>query len=410
MPNHQSQSLPLAGLRVIELSHMVMGPGAGVILADLGADVVKIEPLGGDKTRRLKGSGAGYFPMYNRNKRSLCVDIRTPSGLALLRRLVLGADVFLENFRPGAMARQGLDYPSLAAEHPGLIYCSLKGFLQGPYAHRAALDETVQMMGGLAYMTGLPGQPLRAGASVVDVIGGMFGVISVLAALEERRRSGRGQQVQSGLFESVAFLVGQHMAQQAVTGEEPPPMSVRQAAWSVYDIFDTLDGEQVFVGVVSDGQWRKLCDAFGFDDWASDEGFKENNGRCQRREQILPRLSERFAALRSADLMAELDAIGLPFSPIQKPGDLFEDVHLNASGGLLDMHLPDGSRRALRLPALPVTLDGERLGLRRDLPAAGEQSREVLAEAGLDADEIDRLIADGVVGLPDTSGFSAAVS
>ena len=401
MSTEATTPLPLSGIRVIELTHMVMGPVTGVILADLGAEVIKIEPPGGDKTRRLKGSGTGYFAMYNRNKHSLCVDLNAPAGQALARRLIGSADVLLENFRLGAMAERGLDYASLAADHPGLIYCSLKGFLPGPYEHRAALDELTQMMGGLAYMTGPPGQPMRAGASVIDVTGGMFGVIAVLSALEERRRNGRGQQVISGLFETTAFLVGQHIAQQTITGQAPVPMSVRNSAWSVYDIFDAQDGEKVFVAVVSDGQWRKLCQAFGFDDWAGDPDLASNAARCVRRAEILSRLSERFAGMSGAELMERLEAIGLPFASIQKPGDLLDDPHLNASGGLLDMHVPGTG--ALRLPALPVAMRGARMAARHDPPAPGEGSRALLAHLGLATDEVDGLISAGIVEEPGTA-------
>nr|WP_255399457.1 CoA transferase [Oceanicoccus sp. KOV_DT_Chl] len=218
MADHQ---LPLSGIKVVEFTHMVMGPTVGVILADLGADVIKIEPIQGDNTRRLKGSGAGYFPMYNRNKKSLCVDLKSEQGHQLAERLAAKADVVIENFRPGAMDKLGFGYEQLSALNPRLIYCSLKGFLSGPYQHRTALDEVTQMMGGLAYMTGLPDRPMRAGSSVIDITGGMFGVIGILAALEERHRTGKGKEVVSSLYETTAYMVGQHMAQQAVSGEEP---------------------------------------------------------------------------------------------------------------------------------------------------------------------------------------------
>ena len=358
--------LPLDGLRVVEFTHMVMGPVVGLVLADLGAEVLKIEPPGGDKTRRLPGSGAGYFPMYNRNKHSRCLDTRSEAGLAEARRLCLEADIVIENFRPGAMDKLGLGYAALAADNPGLIYCSLKGFLQGPYAHRTALDELTQMMGGLAYMTGLPGKPMRAGASVVDVTGGMFGVIGILAALEQRRRSGQGQHVQSALFETTAFLVGQHMAQHAVSGQALQPMSVRTSAWAVYDIFDTADGEQVFVAVVSDTQWRAFCEAFGWHDWAADPDLAGNGGRVARREQFMPVIRASFGKLNKQVLMDRIEAIGLPFAPINSPEDLIDDPHLNA-GGLVEVTLADG--RKAKLPALPLAFGEHRPGLRHDLPA-----------------------------------------
>lgn len=391
----REQATPLDGLRVVEFSHMVMGPSVGLILADLGADVVKIEPLAGDSTRRLLGSGAGYFPMYNRNKRSLCLDLSAPAGNDIARRLALRADIVLENFRPGAMAEQGLDYATLSRDNPGLIYCSAKGFLNGPYQHRTALDEVAQMMGGLAYMTGLPGKPMRAGASVIDVTGGMFGVIAILAALEQRHRTGRGQEVKTSLFESTAFLVGQHMAQKAVTGNPAPPMTVRRSAWAVYDIFETRDREMVFVGIVSDAQWRKFCAAFGLDEFLQDAELATNAARVVNRERILGRIRERLGSCDKAELMARLEDIGLPFAPVAKPEELFDDPHLCAGGGLVDVTLPSGE--TTRLPALPIEMDGHRLGLRHDIPRMGQQSRDILRELGLDAAAIDALADAGVV-------------
>ncbi|MEO1576950.1 MAG: CaiB/BaiF CoA-transferase family protein, partial [Pseudomonadota bacterium] len=310
---------PLAGLRVIELSHMVMGPSAGLVLADLGATVIKVEPPGGDKTRLLKGSGAGYFTMYNRNKHSVCVDLKSAEGRDIVIDMVREADVLVENFRGGTMDRLGLGQETLRAMNPRLIYCSARGFLKGPYEHRTALDEVTQMMGGLAYMTGPPGRPLRAGASVIDVMGGMFGVIGILAALQERERTGEGQHVTSALYESTAFLVGQHMAQMAVLGEPAQPMPTRISAWAVYDIFESRDGEKVFVAVVSDGQWRKFCEAFDLGDIGQDPELATNAARVSARDRIIPRVSEVLGGYDKQDLMRALEAVGLPYAPIARP-------------------------------------------------------------------------------------------
>ena len=391
-------NLPLGDISVVEFSHMVMGPAAGLILADLGADVLKVEPLGGDNTRRLKGSGGGYFAMYNRNKHSLCVDLKREEGRALACRLIEGADVLIENFRPGAMDKLGFGYAELAARNPRLIYCSLKGFLSGPYERRAALDEVTQMMGGLAYMTGPPGHPMRAGSSVIDIAGGMFGVIGVLAAVNQRRATGRGQLVTSALFETTAFLVGQHMAQQAVLGEAPQPMSVRRSAWGVYDLFTCADGEQVFVAVVSDTQWRQFCAHFHLQDLAEDAALATNGGRVQQRERFMPALQKLFGGLSQQEAARQLEAAGLPFAEINKPSDLFADPHLNC-GGLLDLRLPEGGRRgaAARLPKLPLEMDGQRTELRQDLPNAGEHSRQAAQRAGYARDAIEELLAAGVI-------------
>ncbi|MFQ3622525.1 MAG: CaiB/BaiF CoA-transferase family protein [Acetobacteraceae bacterium] len=388
-------AVPLAGLRVVEMTHMVMGPSCGLILADLGADVVKVEPPEGDNTRRLTGPGAGFATVFNRNKRSLAIDLKDPRGREAVLRLIDRSDVFSENFRPGALDRLGFGWPALSARNPRLIYVSHKGFQDGPYAHRVALDEVVQMMGGLAWMTGPPGQPLRAGSSVNDIMGGMFGAIGALAALNERERTGRGRHVVASLFENTVLLMAQHMAQHAITGRPLQPMSVRNPTWGVYDIVETAEGGRVFVGVVTDTQWTSFCAAFGFADLAADPRLATNTGRVENRAWLIPELMRRLGALDAATLCARFEEIGLPFAPIARPEELFDDPHLNASGGLLPVTLPDG--RTAPLPALPLALDGERPGLRRDVPKRGEHGREILAEAGLAPAEIEALVEAGVV-------------
>jgi crotonobetainyl-CoA:carnitine CoA-transferase CaiB-like acyl-CoA transferase len=350
---------PLAGLKVVEFTHMVMGPAAGAILAALGAEVTRVEPEGGDHTRNLIGSGAGYFPMYNRHKCSVFLDLKTEAGLAEAKRLASEADILIENFRPGALDRLGLSYERLAEHNPRLIYCTLKGFLPGPYENRTALDEVAQMMGGLAYMTGPPGRPLRAGTSVVDTTGGMFGVIGVLAAVEERHRTGRGQKVQAALFETTVWLVGQHMAQMAVTGKAADPMPARISAWAIYDVFETRD-EPLFVGVVTDALWEKFCALFGLDQLWADEDLRKNNQRVKARDRILPVVRATFATMTRAEAIDRLEDSGLPFAPIARPEDMFEDPHLRASGALHRTILPDGS--VTMLPALPLMLADERPG------------------------------------------------
>ena len=381
---------------------MVMGPAAGVILADLGAEVVKVEPLTGDKTRRLGGSGAGYFPMYNRNKQSICLDLKSAQGYEVARRLIAGADVLIENFRPGSMDNLGFDYEQLSRDNPGLIYCSAKGFLAGPYEHRAALDEVAQMMGGLAYMTGPPGRPLRAGSSVIDVVGGMFGVIGILSALEQRHDTGRGQKVTSALFESTVFLVGQHIAQHAVTGEPAKPMPVRISAWAIYDIFETGDDEQVFVAVVSDTQWVKFCGDFNLSEFAKDESLRVNENRVTRRDEIIPVVRDLFRRFNKAELMNRLEQCGLPYANIGRPEDMPDDPHLLASGGLLAAALPGAAtdattRSPALLPALPLEMAGRRPGLHHDIPAEGQGTIPVLEAAGYSSEEIATLIEAGVV-------------
>lgn len=388
-----NKRLPLEGVRVVEFVHMVMGPTCGLVLADLGAEVIKIEPAGGDNTRRLTGSGAGYWLTYNRNKKSIAVDLKSPAGMDVVRKLLQSADVVTENFRPGAMEKIGLGYEDVKALKGDIIYCSMKGFLPGPYDQRTALDEVVQMMSGLAYMTGPEGRPLRAGASVNDVMGGMFGAISILAALHERQSTGQGQLVRAGLYENSVFLVAQHMMQERVTGRAVAPMPNRVSAWAIYDVFETADQQQVFVGVVSDSQWKLFCDAFELTELGSNPAFDKNNQRVQSREQFMPGIRARFAAISAAELMARCEAAGLPFAPIKRPVDLFDDDHLLHSDGLTDVSLPDGTATAV--PVLPIEMDGRRFGTRLDVPAIGSHTVDLLSELGYTADQVAGMVATG---------------
>jgi crotonobetainyl-CoA:carnitine CoA-transferase CaiB-like acyl-CoA transferase len=392
-PTHASPTLPLVGLRVVEFTHMVMGPTCGMVLADMGAEVIKVEPMEGDRTRHLLGAGAGFFPMFNRNKKSIAIDLHKPEGAAVARKLALGADVVLENFKPDTMAKYGLDFASLSADNPRLIYVSHKGFLPGPYEHRTALDEVVQMMGGLAYMTGRPGDPLRAGSSVNDIMGGMFGAIGALGALIQRGITGRGQEVQSALFENNVFLVGQHMLQYAMTGLPAAPMPARISPWAVYDVFTVKDGEQIFISAVSDAQWATFCDVFGFADLKADARYASNNDRVRERPTLMPLLRERLGDYSAAELATLMEANKLPYAPIRKPEELFDDEHLLATGGLADMTLPDGAHagETTKATLFPFTMDGQRLGVRLSPPVLGAHTDELLGALGLNGDEVQAL-------------------
>jgi len=405
-----SSPLPLTGLRVVEFTHMVMGPTCGMVLADMGAEVIKVEPIDGDRTRRLLGAGSGFFPMFNRNKKSIAIDLRNLEGAEVARKLAASADIVAENFKPGTMKKYGLDYASLSAVNPRVIYVTHKGFLPGPYDHRTALDEVVQMMGGLAYMTGRPGDPLRAGTSVNDIMGGLFGAIGALGALIQRGITGKGMEVQSALFENNVFLMGQHMLQYAMTGKHPSPMPARDNPWAVYDVFTVRDGEQIFLAAVSDAQWQTFCDLLGFADLKSDPSLMTNNQRVHARPTLIPALRERLAHWRADELAERFESVGLPYAPIRRPEDLFDDVHLNATGGLADIRLPDGDRagETVRTTLFPITLQGRRLGVRLDPPRISEHMRELLRDVGYPADAIDALVAQGAVAASDDAAHPPA--
>lgn len=390
-----AQSLPLEGVRVVEFCHVVMGPTCGLVLADLGAEVIKVEPLDGDHTRKLVASGAGFFPTYNRNKKSLAVDLKSAQGREAVLKLIASADVVTENFRPGAMDKLGFGYGAVGKLKPEIIYCSLKGFLPGPYEHRTGLDEVVQMMGGLAYMTGGRFGPLRAGASVNDVMGGVFGAVAILAALHQRTATGKGQYVQSALFENNAFLMAQHMMEGLATGKPVSPMPDRVRAWALYDNFKTSEGELVFVGVVTDTQWKIFCEAFGLMELLSDPVLMTNPQRVEARPRILPIVSSIFAKMGKQQLMDKCEKLGLPFAPISKPEDLFDDPHLNASGGLTPVTLLNGTRT--KVPNLPIEMNGARLGTRLDIPKIGEHTREILEALAYDQETIARYAAEKVI-------------
>jgi len=400
-------ALPLSGLVVLELSHAIMGPSCGMVLGDLGAEVIKLEPVpAGDRTRNLKGVGVGFFGYYSRNKKSLAIDLKSAETRDIVDSLVQRADVLIENFAPGAMDRAGLGWARTSELNPRLIYCSLKGFLSGPYEHRRALDEIAQMMAGLAYMTGPPGKPSRAGTSVVDVMGGMSGVVGILCALRERERTGKGQLVKSGLFEAATFMMGQHMLQHAITGLPLQPMSVPVRAWGIYDIFRSAEERMIFVGVVTDTQWEKFCQVFGRDDLATDTRLGSNADRVQAREWLIPALQEFFGGMSAADLLAKCERAELAFGPVNRPEDLLDDPHLNHGGHLKQTTLPSGV--VSKVPRLPIEMGERWFSVRSDPPRLGEHAREILTGLGLSDAQVDDLAAKGRIVLPEAPAKSAA--
>lgn len=388
--------LPLENIRVLEFSHAVMGPSAGLVLADLGAEVIRIERAPeGDHTRRLKGFGTGYFTYFNRNKKSIAVNLKSDEGQEIVAKLLASADVLIENFAPNTMNRLGLGYEALKEKYPGLIYCSLKGFMAGPYENRPALDEVVQMMSGLAYMTGPPGQPLRAGASVIDIMGGTYGAMAILVALMERKESGKGKLVKNGLFETAAYIMGQHMAYSAIADVNIPPMPARVSAWAIYRTFETADEQQVFIGITSDKHWATFCDVFGRGDLFAREDLATNNLRIDARDWLQPELENLFKRMTKADIIAKAEQAKIPFAPIARPEDLFDDPQLNQGGALLEVTLPDN--RTSKLPKLPMFIEDNEFGLRMEAPRIGEHTTKLLQELGYDEDSIQAFLDSKVI-------------
>lgn len=379
---------PLAGIRVVEMSHMIMGPSCGMFLGFLGAEVIKVEPPAGDKTRHLTGMGSGFFPLFNRGKKSVSLDLKSPAGRSALDRLLASADIVVDNFRDESLEAMGLAPEVLQEKYPDLIIASCKGFLNGPYRNRTAMDEVVQMMTGMAYMTGPTGRPLRIGSSANDIMGGLFGALAALGALLEREKGGKGRAIRVGLFENCLLLVAQHMVQFDIEGREAPPMPEREFSWPVYDILETADGRQIFVGAVTEGQWSLLCDILGLQELKDDPRLQDRMDQIDARDWTIP-VFERAVSQRSFnDLIAAFEPAGIPFAPIHRPAEMYDDPHVNRPGGLLISRLPDGG--AFRAPGLPFEVDGEPVPeAALDAAAIGQHTREVLEQLGLEPAEIE---------------------
>ena len=395
-------ALPLDGLRVLELGHIIAGPSAGLLLADLGADVIKIERPGeGDSSRALPAGSNALFHFLNRNKRSIAIDLKgSAEGRALFVRLATGVDVVIDNYAYGAVESLGLGYDVLAKANPRLIYLAIKGFLPGPSEARPFLDELAQAAAGLSFMTGPRGQPTRAGASIVDVGAATYGVVAVLAALQHRGTTGVGQKITSGLYETTVFWVAQWIAQHYATGEPSIPLpEMKQGTrmgWGVYQFFTAADGEEIFVGITSNAHWERFCKEFALLDLLADERLDDNAKRVAARAWLPPRIAEELRRSTSAELSERLERCRIPFAPLRRPDQLVDEPHLNASHQFIETPLPGG--KTGKLPKMPVKSSAYEFGLRRPAPTLGEHTREVLEEFGLAKGEIDALASRRVIG------------
>jgi len=392
--------LPLSGIRVLDWSQIVMGPSCAMILADMGAEVIKIERAPkGDDTRRLGGLGIGFFPSFNRNKKSIAINLKDDKGKEVLRKLITSADVFIENFAPGAADRLGFGYKVCSEINPRLIYCSLKGFMPGPYENRPSLDYIAQVMGGMAFMTGHRGSPLRAGASITDLTGGAFGAIGIITALYEREKTGKGNFIISTLFESTAFMVAQHMACAAVTGEKSVPMPEGKTAWSVYDFFETAEGDLILIGLTSDAHWKRFCDVFELSELKNDPRLATNNQRTELRDLIIPKLDEIIIKIPKTKVIELCDKANIPFAPVARPDELFDDKHLNESGGLVETQFPNGIKA--KIPKIPMRMGNHDFGLRINPPEIGQYGKGVMSTIGFTKDEIEELIEKEIIVVKD---------
>ncbi len=382
----QRQFKPLEGVRVIEFSHMIFGPCCGLFLGFLGAEVIKVEPPGGDKTRNLTGMGASFFPTFNRGKKSITVDTNTLKGKTVLDKLLSSSDIVIENFRDQSLGKMGLEPEELKAKYPRLITVSCKGFLEGPYKDRSALDEVVQMMTGLAYMTGPPGNPLRIGSSANDIMGGLFGAYAAIAALRERDLSGEGRNVRVGLFENSLLLVAQHMVQYEMLGVEPEPMPNRAFSWPVYDIFSTADGRDIFVGAVTDGQWEVLCKILDKEDLLADHRLQTRMDQINARHWTKPIFMEAIKNFDFDTLTSEFQKVGIPFAPVARPAEMYDHPQAKAAGGLPISTSADG--REIRIPGMPLEIDKSRVGTEFDIPGVGQDNVSILTELGFNMEYI----------------------
>ncbi len=397
-----SSALPLAGLKVLELGHIVAGPAAGQILADMGADVIKVESVdGGDQVRQMPGAMSAMFHFLNRNKRSVALDLKG-EGAAIFLQMATGADVVIDNYSYGAVDRLGLGYDVVSQTNPGLVWLSIKGFLPGPSESQPMLDELAQMAGGLAFMTGTEQKPMRAGASIIDIGAAAYGIIAVLAALRQRDTTGQGQRIVAGLYETSVYYVAQWMATAQFGEQESVPLATMQQGtrmgFSVYQLFDTLDGNRVFVGIMSDAHWVRFIKVFGPDTLLDDARFMASADRLVNRAELNAAIGAVLARYTSEDAMARLKTANIPFAPIRRPDQLHAEAHLRASGQLVETPFPNG--KTGQLPKLPFRASGFDMPLRSEAPALGADTADVLAALGYSEDDLAALSGRRAIGMP----------
>lgn len=396
---------PLAGIRVLDLTTVVAGPTATMILADLGADVIKVERMdGGDDARHMGphlGDWGAFFVAVNRGKRSIAADITQPAGRDLVLRLARGADVFLENFRGGKIAALGLDETQVRAQNPRIIYASLSAYgSRGPDALKPGFDALIQGRTGIVSVTGSgPDSPTRAGVSVIDMGAGMWMATGILAALLERGKSGMGQRVDASLFQTGIMAMAYYLVYRQFLGRDPLPQGSTHAAFAPYCAFETADGSMM-IGCSNDRCFRRLCTALDREDWLSDPRFASNVLRVRNRAELEGGLQTIFKDRPTAHWTALLDTHDVAVSPIQNAGQVLNDPQLAALGQLEAMHLPGNVDRPISIPRLPFELSETPPAIAGPPPMHGEHARAILIEAGYSASEIEQLVRDGVCKLP----------
>lgn len=385
---------PLAGLRVLELARILAGPWAGQVLADLGADVIKVERKGsGDDTRAwgppfVEGTdgnhiGSAYFHAANRGKRSIEMDFESDEGRRIVRKLAARSDVLIENFKVGGLAKFGLDYKSLAPDCPRLIYCSVTGFGQdGPYAKRAGYDLMAQGMGGIMDLTGMAdGEPTRIGIPVSDIFTGVYSVVGILAALAQREKTGKGCYIDAALADSTVGVLSNQAMNYLVSGKVPKRIGNAHANIVPYQVFPVADGH-IIVATGNDAQYVKFCSVLGSPELAQNPEYKDNVGRLKHRDKLVAKLSALTAKMKRDDLLAKLEAQGVPAGPINDLEQVFNDAQVKHRGMKLD--LPSKAAKAGTIPGVrtPIVIDGWRAASERPAPLLGEHSAEILREIG----------------------------